>query len=969
MPSVVSAHTSNLGIKGYNGTTYDDCIEDDYSSETDIGDGYNEKWYDFIWSYSKDDGTTSLEMRHVDDAVDTLYYKFEDHSYDDPSVTWYTTNGEQLGNMCKNKFEISMLKWNKVYYYKLNDEGVYEKLKIINLVNYDSLSDKSNITPNILIYPYYDTDSEALVAWEREIVTSEIESDTQVHGEIGHRHFTQFRIDVNMYEFHKDAHLQNRTGAHEVGHILGLSDVDEIENPNDANNYHHEEILMGYYKSNGIQNSQSEITYKDIAGVSIMRGFHTDDDHIWLYDENSPKNGKEKLICSLCNCVKYVDDLSLYDYFEYEQCGHNKNNIPTTVDENMIPVACYGNADYYKCKYCRYVAPFTSIITQNYNYCGEYNKSGHLCENSNGILEYEILEHHNTNISLGNNNYECSVCGYQQINNYEEYNLNECSPAVNEIINLEANKIKYYKINSNYEKYYEFIIESNYNANVKLYNDDFQEVSFADFNTSNLVKHGVKKLEYGTYYLVVGNSNSFTNTISINIKSNNSINLENENNDILLNRYNNINNYTYTNTNEKGLYKITLTANKMSGTVLYPQSCIKIYKDSSKQELVSRLQTIFYDLGSETSGGSNNLIVFLEANQTYYIDVELNDDIYSSLTLTIKKIIDTYEVDMFNYAEDIYEEEIILDEDTTNYGDYIQKVEIKQEGVYDIVYLHESSQTEATSNFLYYAFYKEVKYAPEDEFEYEQLLPDTATTMGGSISFELTLPKGIYYIGYYNKLNNEPMTVSIRYNFNVYDTNMIVTDTDQWTDCGSMINIYEKALTEKSYRQNYLVVGFTRILYLDPILEIETRTDYTWYSSNESIATISQFGTLFGKSVGIVKIMAVNKSNPKIVYVKEFNINSDTSTDITEIPCTINDTHNTNDGKYKLGLTVLNCPYPSCYLYTWTILSYDDTITNIEMDDHGNITIEGYGNVIIKGSDYYYNNKYSVQINLNVTND
>ena len=46
----------------------------------------------------------------------------------------------------KNQFEASMLKWNKVYYYKLNDEGIYEKLRIINLVNYDSLSDKSNIT-------------------------------------------------------------------------------------------------------------------------------------------------------------------------------------------------------------------------------------------------------------------------------------------------------------------------------------------------------------------------------------------------------------------------------------------------------------------------------------------------------------------------------------------------------------------------------------------------------------------------------------------------------------------------------------------------------------------------------------------------------------------------------------------------------------------------------------------------------
>lgn len=75
----------------------------------------------------------------------------------------------------------------------------------------------------------------------------------------------------------------SRTGAHEIGHVLGLNDIDDIENSND-NYYHHEELLMGYSKSNIFNNKQTEITYKDIAGVLVALGYHTPDEHIWLCD-------------------------------------------------------------------------------------------------------------------------------------------------------------------------------------------------------------------------------------------------------------------------------------------------------------------------------------------------------------------------------------------------------------------------------------------------------------------------------------------------------------------------------------------------------------------------------------------------------------------------------------------------------------------------------------------------------------
>ena len=56
--------------------------------------------------------------------------------------------------------------------------------------------------------------------------------------------------------------------------------------------------------------------------------------------------------------------------------------------------------------------------------------------------------------------------------------------------------------------------------------------------------------------------------------------------------------------------------------------------------------------------------------------------------------------------------------------------------------------------YLYYAFYKEV-YSPAEQFgDLEMIFPHIASSMGGTISFTFNLQPGVYYIGYYNKLNN-----------------------------------------------------------------------------------------------------------------------------------------------------------------------------------------------------------------------
>lgn len=518
----------------------------------------------------------------------------------------------------------------------------------------------------------------------------------------------------------------------------------------------------------------------------------------------------------------------------------------------------------------------------------------------------------------------------------------------------------FYKLDVKYSKYYEFVASYTNNFEMTLYDEDLNEISSSEMGESNNIYH-IQYLTEGIYYLRTKYTNSQAyGIIGLVINSINTTSLQNGVNNITLNYLNNISSYQYLNTSGTGMYKISLSGETTTGTIPYPVSSLSIYNDSSRNNLVTRLETSLYELEANTSYNSNNLIVYLENDTTYYIDVLLSNSDLSNLTLNIEKIDDENIIDLFNYAEDVYEEEVIVNQAVTNYGDYFEILDVKQKGSYQISYEHNGTQNE----YIYYALYKVIPGNSNQDEVIQLILPEILTTCGETFTWETILDEGLYYIGYYNKLNTSSIKISVKYRFTEYSTTSIISDPDYETPSGSMINIYEKNNSYKSYRGINIVVGFTRILYLDPILDVETRTDYDWYSSDEDIASVSQFGTIFGKRIGTVKIMAVKKSNPSIAYIKTFNIINDTNTGDEEIISTITIGHNTGAGDYKVGLTVQNCPYPSFYLYTWEIISYDETITYIEISAHGTVEVEGYGNAVIKGSNYYYNNEYSVVFNL-----
>ena len=325
----------------------------------------------------------------------------------------------------KNAFVNSMKKWNDVYFYSYKQDGTKSKEKVINIV------EGSSSDYDIIIYPEKpDYSSVAGTNYIGAPTSTEIKSSN-----VEHNHYLKFYIKVNIGYFKVGLktdiygnnvvtqndinHLMDRTGAHEIGHILGLDDMDVCcPQSTGEGNYHHEELLMGYAKNGNFLTRQQNITYKDLAGVAITRGFHTDSDHRWLVDTDQLYNGQYKKICSICNGIEYVSSLS-GNYYEYNYC----QGVHTLSSNNMMAVGCNGDKDYIKCKYCRYVAPVEDMVTQNYNY-QLINSSTHRITNNVSGLNYTITEEHNYSYSLYSATQHKCTCTCGKIV-YERHSITE----------------------------------------------------------------------------------------------------------------------------------------------------------------------------------------------------------------------------------------------------------------------------------------------------------------------------------------------------------------------------------------------------------------------------------------------------------------------------------------------------------------------------------------------------------------
>ena len=359
----VFAHDQRLNV------LYDNCV---YVVDAE---GIDEMWY-CLDSYTL--------SQHLDHNVDTIKYYFSETAKQS-NYSWADNTTSEIAQAVKTAVVNSMKKWDDVYFYSQDSSGNITKNKVINIIE-GTASDH-----NLTIYPI---SGETSVATFNSVNSTLIES-----GDVQHKHFIQCEMTIYVENFVKNIIDSNPEDyycewgpAHEIGHILGLVDIDVFDhchsnsfddNGNDIN--HHQELMMGYHRETV---ASKNITYKDIAGVAIARGFHTDNDHKWLNAGKQDERGF-KFICSICNGVKYVALPSGYTYDTYGRC----NNIHSLAGGNMMAVASYGTKDYYKCKYCRYVAPFELLVEQNYCLTTE-DSSGHMCLNNVQGLWYTFYETH-----------------------------------------------------------------------------------------------------------------------------------------------------------------------------------------------------------------------------------------------------------------------------------------------------------------------------------------------------------------------------------------------------------------------------------------------------------------------------------------------------------------------------------------------------------------------------------------------
>lgn len=203
----------------------------------------------------------------------------------------------------------------------------------------------------------------------------------------------------------------------------------------------------------------------------------------------------------------------------------------------------------------------------------------------------------------------------------------------------------------------------------------------------------------------------------------------------------------------------------------------------------------------------------------------------------------------------------------------------------------------------------------------------------------------------------------VDYTMNMEDT-LVADPYYEGYELGSEVNL------NNGLCDNYNITeGFTRNIYLmveDRLTDPMSRLDYDWYSSNESVAKVTNYGTVLSMPVDedtTVTIYAVLKADPSIVYYKVFTILNDEEEDLIEIELEMSYSYSEENGEYQLELNSANCPYPMIQYYDWII--YNESNEEVLLNYWGNVTSTGPCEVLIVGT-YNLNNRVEIFISLTI---
>jgi len=528
-------------------------------------------------------------------------------------------------------------------------------------------------------------------------------------------------------------------------------------------------------------------------------------------------------------------------------------------------------------------------------------------------------------------------------------------------VTLNAGYNKLYKLVVECTRSYKFVTDAS--SKIIVYNSDMT-VAYSENNSLTAY------LNKGSYYLSIEHSTVTTSgTIKINYEpaynpdgiaiaynSSNGTNIASglhlTDNNIYHARL------KYTNYNGAGFYKFTLNA---GASAIYPVNAIQVYTDANRTNLLSMYSLSELDIFAQSNENENIMYIYLPENGTYYIDVTLPLSSYSTLTFNIQSI----EVNNINYLNSLTSIDFDVLFENVNTQSCFEEVTIshRSEIQLDII----SSGT-IYNDIKVYVFEKvrDPGYEPGINYYYiESVYIDEITSTNRSPVFTLILDPGTYYFGYAENEDAVNINFALRrmvdYNMNMQG--ILVADP-YYTgyDLGTEVLFNSGECDEYTITE-----GFTRNIYLmveDRLRDPMSRLDYDWYSSNENVAIVTNYGTVLAMSVTedtTVTIYAVLKDDPKVVYYRTFTVLNDEEEDLIEIELNMSYSYVAENGTYQLELTNTNCPYPMIQYYSWNILNEsEETVT---MNYWGQISSTGICTVLIVGT-YNLNSRVRLYITL-----
>ena len=369
----------------------------------------------------------------------------------------------------------------------------------------------------------------------------------------------------------------------------------------------------------------------------------------------------------------------------------------------------------------------------------------------------------------------------------------------------------------------------------------------------------------------------------------------------------------YHNNSGTGYYQFSLNVGSNS-PITFNDGTITFYTSYDRSDLINKLSTNNYTLQAKSIAGANNIVLYLE-NGDYFFDVILDTDNINELTLTISSFI-VASFDLFTLNENADDTVDLLQ--NSSIGDYFNKINLKQTGKFEINAQYENDCSETTYILITRIIENNNSYSLDIKLVgvLNGIIPSITTTV--------ILEPDIYYIGYFNKTSDIEVIINFKRKITQSGSSHLVADAIDYDDYGSEVR-FNNGLRGGTT----LTVGFTRFIYLDDPSNVPSisRLNYYWYTSNEEVATISEYGTLLAKSPGTVKVMAVYKSNPSITYVKEFTVLADNRINDLIIYDTDSVTYSSPSQLYQIELDDYNSYFPQISLYNWNILSSTNNYT------------------------------------------